>query len=100
MIAAEHVHQLLQLMRREDDAVNEHLSQIVSRRKRQTGVTVGAGTPRVINASTVAAKIAATMNGEQFEIRVTLEHAVEDEVVQRQCRLQRVADNIVEIEPG
>ena len=87
-------------MRRKHDAVDKHFSQIVTRRIRQTRVTVRPRTPRVFDASAVAAKIAATMNGEQFEIGVTLEDPVEDEVVQRQRRLEWVADNIVEIEAG
>ena len=46
----------------------------------------------------VAREIAAAVHGEDLQVRVALQHAVEDQVVQRNRRLQRIADDVVEVE--
>src|SRR5580698_8249242 len=62
-------------------------------------VTVRTRAPGVIDAARVTTKIAATVYGKNLEFGVALQDAIEDQVVQSQRRLERIADNIVEIEP-
>src|SRR5262249_59625164 len=45
------------------------------------------------------AEIAAAVHGQDLEPGMAREHAVEDEIMQRERRLERIADHIVEIEP-
>src|SRR5215470_14468888 len=40
------------------------------------------------------------MDRDDLEIRMALKHAIEDEIVQRDRGLQRIADDIVKIEAG
>ena len=53
----------------------------------------------MIDAAGIPAEIAAAMHREDFQLRVPLQHAVEDQVMQRDRGLQRIADDVIEIEP-
>ena len=65
---------------------------------RQVAVAVRTRAPGVIDAAGIAAEIAAAMHGEDLELGMALEHAVEDQVMQRDRRLERIADDVVEVE--
>ena len=52
----------------------------------------------MVDAPGIAAEIAAAVHGEDLQLGVTLEHAVEDQVVQGQRSLERIADDVVEVE--
>ena len=45
----------------------------------------------------IATQISATVDREDFQIGMAFEHAVEDEVVQGESSLQRIAHDIVEM---
>ncbi len=85
-------------MRREHHRVEVDFLEVVRGRLRQPGLTVRACAPGVIDAARIGAEIAAAVHGKNLQVRMALEHAVEDEVVQRQRGLERVADDVVEIE--
>src|SRR5215472_1734908 len=92
-IWSEHLDQRRQLVRREHDRIDIDALEISRRRLRQCAVTVRPRTPSVIDASGISAKIPATVYRKYFEPRVALEHAVEDQIVQRNRRLQRIAED-------
>ena len=57
----------------------------------------------MIDTSRIGAKISAAMHRQDFETRMTLQNAIEYQIVQRDRRLQRIADDIIEIkarQPG
>ena len=54
----------------------------------------------MIDAARIGGEIAAAVHRENLQIRVALQHAVEDQVVQRDRGLERIADDVVEIEAG
>ena len=72
--------------------------QIMRRRLRQVGVAVLPGAPSMIHAPGIASQITGAVRREDLQIRMALEHAVEDEVMQCKSRLQRISDHVVEIE--
>src|SRR5216684_7013778 len=57
-------------------------------------------TPGVINPPRVAGKIAAAVYGHQFQIGEARQRSRKDQVVKRERRIQRISENIVEIEMG
>ena len=61
-------------------------------------MAVGARAPGVVDAARVAREIAAAVHGQDLEVGVALQHAVEDQVVQRDGGLERIADHVVEVE--
>src|SRR5579872_2957032 len=72
----------------------------MARRMRQAALAVRTGTPGVVHAARICAEKAASMHGQDLQVRMTFEHAVENQIVKRQRRLQWVADDIVEVETG
>src|SRR5690348_1672940 len=99
MVETEHFHQCGELMRREHDRIDIDSLEISRGRPRQCAVTIGTRTPGMVDATEIGAKISAAMHRQDFESRMTLKDAIEDQIVQRDRRLQRIADDIVEIEP-
>ena len=59
---------------------------------------VGARAPGVIDTARIGAEIAAAVHGEDFQPRMAFQYAVEDQIVQRDRRVERIADDVVEIE--
>ena len=51
----------------------------------------------MIDAARIGAEITAAMHGENLEVRMPLEDAVEDQVVQRDRGVERIADHVVEV---
>ena len=82
---------------REHDGVDVDALEIRRRRLRQAAVAVRTRAPGVVDAARIGAEIAAAVHGEDFQLRVAFEHAVEDQIMQRDRRLQRIADDVVEI---
>ena len=76
------------------------LLQVMRRRLRQRAVRIRARAPGVIDAAGIGAEIAAAVHGEDLQVGMALEHAVEDQVVQRDRGLERIADDVVEVEAG
>src|SRR5215469_3972016 len=68
------------------------------RRVRQVRPTIIARAPGVIDPAWITAKIPSAMGRKDFQIRMTLEHAVENKIMERNGRLQRITDDVVEIE--
>ena len=99
VVGAEHLHEIFELVRREHHRVEIDLLQVFGRRLGQLVGDVGARAPSVIDAARIAAEIAAAVHGEDLQVRVALQHAVEDQVVQRDRGIERVADHVGEIEP-
>src|SRR6516162_132605 len=58
----------------------------------------GARTPSMIDAPGIGAEISAAVDREDLQARKTLEHAVKDQIMQRDRGLERIADNVIEIE--
>ncbi len=54
----------------------------------------------MVDAARIAAQKATAVDRNDLEIGVPLKHAIEDEIVQRDRGLQRVADDVVEVEAG
>ena len=46
----------------------------------------------------IAGEIAAAVHGQDLQVGMPLQHAVEDQVVQGDGGLQRIADHVVEVE--
>jgi hypothetical protein len=67
---------------------------------RQISKAIGPSAPSVIYAAGICTEISAAVHGKQLQIGVTLEHTVEDEIVERQGRLEGIADHVVEIVAG
>src|SRR6202171_2573378 len=84
-------------MRGEYDRVEINLLQIGGRRLRQVRARIGARAPGVVDAAGIGRKITAAMDRENLQIRVALPHALENKMVKRQRRLERIADHVVEI---
>ena len=59
---------------------------------------IRARAPGMVDAARVAGQIAAAVHGQDLQVGMPLQHAVEDQVVQRDRRLQRIADDVVEVE--
>src|SRR6266540_5821938 len=60
---------------------------------------VAACPPGVVDAPRIGAEIAAAMHGENLQVGMPLEYAIEDQIVQRDGRIERIADRVVEREP-
>src|ERR1700756_4610067 len=58
------------------------------------------GTPGVIDSPGIARKVAAAVHGHQLQLRETRERSREDQIVKRECRIKRVAQNIAEVIVG
>ena len=56
--------------------------------------------PGVIDAARIARQIAAAVDSHQLQIREACQSPRKDQVVKRECRIQRIAKHIVEIEMG
>src|SRR4051812_32142542 len=65
---------------------------------RQGAMRIRARAPGMIDAARIGAEIAAAMHRENLQVRMALEHAVEDQVVQRDRGLERIADRVAERE--
>ena len=92
--------QRVELVGREHDGVEIDLLEIAGRRLRQVGVAVRARAPGVIDAAGIGAEIAAAMHGEDLQLRMPLQHAVEDQVMQRHGGVEWIADDVVEVVIG
>jgi 2-deoxy-D-gluconate 3-dehydrogenase len=97
-IGAEHVEQIRQLVIAEHDSVEINLTQVGRRWQGQIAVRILPGTPRMIDAPGVGRQVAATMHSHELEVRKSCQRSTEDQVVQRQRRLQRIAEHVVEVE--
>ena len=86
-------------MRREHDRVEIDFLQVLGRWLRQIVGDIGTRAPGVIDAARVAAEIAAAVHRKDFQIGMPLQHAVEDQVVQRDGGIERIADHVGEIKP-
>src|SRR5262245_52907570 len=100
MIGAEHLRQRLELVRREHHAVDVDALQIVRWGMRQVGMAVGPRSPGMIDAARISTEVTATMSSQDLQPGMALEHSVEDQIVQRQRGIERIADHVVEIEAG
>src|SRR5262249_23558351 len=98
MVGAVETHQLGELVGREYDGVEIDFLEIAGRRVRQVAVRIRARAPGVIDAAAVSGEIAAAVRGKNLQLGMPFEHAVEDQVVQRDGRVERVADHVVEVE--
>src|SRR5262249_47021213 len=98
VVGAIETNELLQLVRREHHRVEIQPLQICCGRMRQVAVGGGARTPGMVDAPRGAGKIASPKDREDFQVRMGVEHAVEDEVAERNRGLQRVSDYVVEVE--
>src|SRR5439155_3746500 len=96
MVGAIEPHQLGELIRREHDRIEIDLPEIAGRRLRQGAMCIRARTPGMIDAARIGSEIAAAMDGEDLQVRMALEHAVEDQVVQCDRGLERIADRVAE----
>src|SRR6516165_2092987 len=103
IIPAEHSHQRGELVRCEHHRIDIDSSEVIRGRLRQSTVTIGTRAPSMVDAPGISAKISAAMHRQDLEPGMTLEHAIEYQIMQRDRRLQRIADNIVEVkacQPG
>src|SRR5215469_5211016 len=103
MVRAEHSHQRGELVRCEHHRIDIDSSEVIRGRLRQSTVTIGTRAPGMVDATGISAKISAAMHRQDLEPGMTLEHAIEYQIMQRDSRLQRIADNIVEVkacQPG
>lgn len=100
VIGAARLNQRGKLVSCKDHAVDVDFLEIVGWRVRQVAATVGACAPHVVHAAGICAQIPSAVNGENLQIGMPLEHAVEDEIMQSQRRLEGIADHIVELEAG
>ena len=72
VLGAEVAYQRLQLVRSKHDCIEEDLLQVARRRLWQRRMAVGARAPGMIDAAGISAEISATMDGENFQLRMTL----------------------------
>ena len=79
------------------DGVEEKFLQVSRRLALDDGLGVGARTPGVVHARPVVRDVAAPMRHQHLQLRMPCHHAVEDQVRHRHRRLQRVADDVVEV---
>ena len=84
-------------MRREDDAVEIDFLQVLGRRLRKARPRVLARAPGMVDAAGIGRQEAAAVDGEDLQVRQALENAVEDQAMQRDGGLQRVADDVGEV---
>src|SRR5436190_22666416 len=98
MIGAKDADELRQLVWREDHAIEIDFLEIAGWRMWQVGMGVRAGAPGMIDAAAVAGQITAAVYREYLQVGMPLQHAVENEIVESDRGLQRIADDIVEIE--
>jgi hypothetical protein len=97
MIGAENLNQRIELLRREHDAVDKNVLEIVRRRMRQISTAIGPSAPGVIDAVGICTEVSAAVHGKQLQIGVTFEHTVEDQIVERERRLEGIADHVIEV---
>ena len=88
-----------ELLWRENDAVDKDLLEVMRRWMRQISLQSGER-PRRGRSARIGAEISAAMHGKQLQVRMALEYAIEDEIMKRKRRLERIADHIIEIERG
>ena len=98
MVGPEGRDQRGKLLRREHHGVEIDLPEIARRRFRQAALRIAARPPGVVDAARIGAEKAAAMDRDDLQVGMAFEHAVEDEVVQRDRGLERIADDVVEIE--
>ena len=91
-------HQLGELVRREHHRVEIDLPEVAGRRPRQIAVRIGARAPGVIDAAGIGRQVTAAVHRENLQLGMPFEHAVEDQIMQRDGGLERVANHVVEIE--
>src|SRR5262249_43872262 len=87
-----------ELLRRKHNAVDIDLLEITRRRLRQVAFRVAARAPGMVDAARISPQKAATVDRDDLDIGVPLEHAVEDEIVQRDRGIERITDDVVEVE--
>src|SRR5215831_4573436 len=95
VVRAELVHQSGELVRRKHDGIHVNAFEIGRRRLWQRVMAVGARTPSMIDAPGIGAEISAAVDREDLQARKTLEHAVKDQIMQRDRGLKRIADNVL-----
>src|SRR6266481_4636596 len=99
-VGAEDVDHICQLMIGENHGVEIDLPQIGRRRQWQFAMLIVPRPPGVIDPAGITGKVAAAMHRHQFQIREARQRSREDEIVKCQCRVEGIAEDIVEIEMG
>jgi len=97
MIGAEALDEVLEHPGIEGDGVEVELFQRAGRLFLQHRAAVGARLPGVVHARPVVREVAAGVRQHDFELRMALHHAVEDQVARRHRGLERIADHVVEV---
>ena len=93
------LHQRFKLMRRKDDRVEIDVPpQIGRRRLRQVAVRIRSRAPGMIDAAGIGAEKTAAVHGQNAKLGMPFEDAVEDQVVKRHRGVERIADDVVEVE--
>ena len=90
--------EIFELVRGEDDGVEEDLPQVMRRRIGQAAAGVAAGAPGMVDPPGIGRQIPAAMHRQDLQRRVAFQHPGEDQVMQREGGIEGVADDVVEIE--
>src|SRR5947209_4066340 len=96
-VGTEDVDEVGKLVFGEHDRIKIDLPEICRRRQREIAVSVRARPPGVIDPAGIGGEITTAVNCEQFQVRKSRQRAVEDQVVERERRLQRIAEDVIQI---
>ena len=94
VIAAVEGDEILELMLRKDDGVEIELAQIARGRVRNAATTVFPRAVCMIDSTGIRRQITASVGDADLELRVAVQHAVEDQMVNRNGGIQRITDHI------
>src|SRR5689334_24048752 len=94
---ADRVDEVAQRLRLVHEGVVPDPAQILDRRSRRCRLRLRAHRVTVVRASTVAREISASVRGDDLKARVTIEHPTEDEMRQRDRRLEGLADDVAQV---
>src|SRR5262249_3233763 len=97
-IDAKDAYEFRQLMRCEYDRVEIDFLQIGARWVRQVTVRIRARPPGMVDPPRIGAQKSAAVNGQDLQAGVALKYAVENQIMQRDRGIERIADHIVEVE--
>jgi hypothetical protein len=98
VIGTERANELLELVRGEDHRIEVDLLETARRRLRQRAVGIRTRAPGMIDTAAIGRQVAAAMHRQNLQPGMALEHPIENEVVQRNAGIERVADHVVEVE--
>src|SRR6185437_10169161 len=97
MIAAIDAHEMIELVMGEDDGVEIELFEIARRLAFDDAAAIRTRAMRVIHARGIGGQEAAAMGHADLEPRIGIEHAAEDEMADRDRRVQGIADDVDEV---